>query len=131
MYQARFNNPAGGEHAERNWKVVRRAGLADIGGCQIHGDPMTRKLEAGIPDGCSNTIAAFPHTRVWKANHREDGKPERHVHFNEDLQRLDTEDGRAAKARKHQLRGCKLSSERPYGEDLENPIVMDADFPDG
>jgi hypothetical protein len=88
-----FDDALCGKDAERDRQVKGSAGLADVCRRQVYGDAMWGKLESGVSDGAPNAVAAFAHTGIREADHRENRHAERHVHFDVDGTRLDAVQG--------------------------------------
>jgi hypothetical protein len=105
-----FDDAGGGEDAERDRQVEGAAGLADVRGRQIDGDPVRRKLEAGITDGTPHAIPALAHAGVRQADHREHRQAERNVDFDVHRARLDAEDRRAPQTGEHALAPANIVS---------------------
>ena len=101
------DDAGGGENAERDREIERRAGLADVGGRQIDRDPVLGELEAGIPYGAPDAIAALANARVRQAHDSESRQAERDVDFDVDGGRFDPEDGGGADAGQHARHRCK------------------------
>ena len=91
----------GGENAERDRQVERRALLPEIGRREIDRDPVRRKREARVADGRAHALAALAHGRVGEPHRREGRQARRDVHFDADERRLHTDQGRREHARQH------------------------------
>jgi len=65
----------GGQDAERDGQVERRALLAQIGGGEVHRDSIGREGEAGIANRRAHALAALAHGRVGQADGGERGQP--------------------------------------------------------
>ena len=68
-----FHDARGGEDTEGDRQVERRALLPDVGGRQVHGDPVQGEGEAGVADRGAHALAALAHGGVWQA-HRGEGR---------------------------------------------------------
>ncbi len=95
--------PGRGQHAERDWQIERRAGLADVGRRQVDGYAVRRKLEAGVADRAAHAVAALAHARVGQADHLKRRQAERDVDFDLHQAGLDPEDGGGPDAGEHRL----------------------------
>ena len=61
---AALDDTGGRQDAERDRKIERGAGFADIGRCEVDGDPVRWELEPRVADRAPDAIAALAHTRV-------------------------------------------------------------------
>ena len=113
MQQPGLDDPVCGQHAERDGEVVGRPGLADIGRCKIHGNPVAGELEARVADSGAHAIPALADARIRQAHHRENRQTVGHVDLHNHGHRLDAENGCAPQAGKHARRAASFSPPTP------------------
>jgi hypothetical protein len=90
-----------GENAERDGKIERGPGLADVGRCEIHGDSMRRELEPRVPDRAPYAVAAFSHARIRESHHLKRGQAKRDVDLHVHEARVYPEHRRGPHGRQH------------------------------
>src|SRR4051812_45402915 len=99
--QPPFDDPGRGEDAQRDRQVERRSRLAHVGGGQVDGDPVRRKLEPGVADRAAHAIAALADAGVRQTDHGERRKAEADVDLHMHRARVDTEHRRRPQTRQH------------------------------
>ena len=97
----RSTTPGRREDAERDRQIERGAGLAHVGRRQVDGDPVRRKLEAGVANRDLHTLAALADARVRQADHRERRQAERDVDLDVNRAGLHAEDRGRPQAGQH------------------------------
>ena len=107
-----LDDALGGEDAEGDRQVERRAGFAHVGRRQVDGDAVLGKLEARIADGAAHPVPALAHAGIGQADHREVRQAERHVDFDVDRTGFDAEDGGGPQAGEHGWPPAKVGSDR-------------------
>ena len=65
------------QYTERDRKIESTARLAHVGGTQVDGDALLRKLEPGTDDRTANAIFAFANSGLRHAHNRERRQPAR------------------------------------------------------
>src|SRR5262249_12360347 len=68
-----LNRARGRENAERDGQIERSTFLANVRRGEIHGDPIGRKREAGVPDRRPDTLPALANSRVGESDGGERG----------------------------------------------------------
>jgi len=66
----RLERLCGDEYPQSHGQVEGRADLSNLGGRQVHCDPVHGELEAGVANGCTDAIAALAH----RGSPREDSR---------------------------------------------------------
>src|SRR5947208_2055400 len=61
--------------------AISSARLAEIGGGEIDGDPLSGELEAGVPEGRTDAIAALAHGGIGQAHRGEARQPRGDIHL--------------------------------------------------
>ena len=104
---------AGGrQQSQGNGQVEGGAGLANVGGGQIHGDAVVGKLEPRVANRRPYAVPAFAHRGVRQADHREVRQAEGHVDLDQNGKSVYPEHRGAPKAGKH-IDGCARRRSRP------------------
>ena len=96
-----LDQPDGGEDADRGRQIEGGAFLADVGGRQVDRDAVDGELEARVPDGGADPVAALAHGRVGKTDGAERGQARGDVHLDEDGGGLDPVERGGADPREH------------------------------
>jgi hypothetical protein len=91
----------GGEDAERDRQVERRAVLTNIGRCEVDGDALQREGVARIGQRRANALAALFHGALRQPHGRERRQAVRDVGLHVHEVGVDAEDGGGADAREH------------------------------
>ena len=91
----------GGEQRHGEREVEARAGLAEIGRCQVCGQPLQRELELRVQERRPHPFAGLPHRRVWKADDGERGEPATDVDLDGHLDAVDPVDRECGDAGEH------------------------------
>jgi len=96
-----LHGAGGGENAEGDRQIERRAFLAKVGGRQVHGDPVHGEGEAGVADRGAHALAAFAHGGVRQSHCGEGRQPGGDVHFDAHERRFHADEGRREHVRDH------------------------------
>ena len=59
------------EHADRDREVESRSCLPQVGGREVHRQPLQRELEPGVQKRCAGALARLPDSTVRQTNQRE------------------------------------------------------------
>ena len=85
----------------RDRQVEARADLGDVGGGEVHSDPMVRVPEAGVPQRRAHPLPGLTDGRIGEADDREGGQTAADVHFHVDGLRVHPEQGEGTGEREH------------------------------
>ncbi len=81
------------EDPDRDGKVQRRAGLAQVRRCEVDRDPARRMAESGVPNSASNPLARFLKGGIGQADDREPRQSGRDVDLDPDDPAVETDKG--------------------------------------
>ena len=98
-----FHDARGGEDTEGDRQVERRALLPDVGGRQVHGDPVQGEGETGVADRGAHALAALAHGGVRQAHRGEGRQAGRDVHFDTHERRFHADERCREHARDHAM----------------------------
>ena len=77
----RFHQAGGAKNPEGHRQIEGGARLAEIGGGEIDGDALSGELEAGVPEGRADAIAALAHRGIGQAHRGEARQPRGDIHL--------------------------------------------------
>ena len=98
------------QDADGDREVERRAGLAELRGREVDGDPARRVVEAGVAKRAADAFARLRQRRVGQPDDREARQARRHVDLDADDPSGDAVEGGGEQRRKHDAHGRRRRS---------------------